>query len=80
VLNYHLNVFKGEKIYLQLDNFRDKMAVQVGDAACNEFVMKPEIDLPDVSLIVVKRPKTAANACEISHTLGKGHPVDLCWP
>ena len=50
VLNYHLDLYKQQKIYRQLQDFGAAMAVQVGKAEDKEFVMRPDVDLPDADL------------------------------
>ena len=50
VLNYHLDFYKQQKIYNQLQNFGATMAVQVGKAEDKEYVMRPDVDLPEADL------------------------------
>ena len=50
VLNYHLDLYKTQDMYKQLQAFGNRNAIQVGQAEHKEYVMRPDVDLPEVSL------------------------------
>ena len=50
MLNYHLDYYKQQKIYSIIQDYGEKNAVLVGSEDKSEYIMNPDIDLPEVSL------------------------------